>query len=319
MTELIPIQPHELTQAAGAQLDQNPAAVYLASLASEGSRRTQRAGLDAVARLVGAVDCLAIPWAAMRYQHTAAIRAQLMNRYKPATANRMLAALRGVLREAWRLGLMTAEDYRRAADVGNIRESSLPAGRGLSAGEIAALLQGCEADPSPAGARDGALIALLYGAGLRREEVVRLDLADYDPENGRLLIHGKGRKERETYLGGGAAAALADWLAVRGGDPGPLFWPIRKGGALTNRRMANQAIYNLLAKRAKLSGVASFSPHDLRRSFISDMLDAGADIATVAKMAGHASVTTTGRYDRRGEKAKQKAAGMLHVPYHGRG
>jgi len=105
---------------------------------------------------------------------------------------------------------------------------------------------------------------------------------------------------------------------VRGGFPGPLFVPIHKGGELINRRLTTQAIFNMLRKRGEDAGVSEFSPHDLRRSFISDLLDAGADISTVAKMAGHASVNTTARYDRRPEDAKRKAANLLHVPYHGR-
>lgn len=80
-------------------------------------------------------------------------------------------------------------------------------------------------------------------------------------------------------------------------------------------RLTTQAVYNILSKRAVLARVKKFSPHDLRRSFVSDLLDAGADIAVVARMAGHASVTTTARYDRRGEQVKQKTATMLHAPY----
>ncbi len=75
----------------------------------------------------------------------------------------------------------------------------------------------------------------------------------------------------------------------------------------------------MLAKRANQARVKKFSPHDLRRSFVSDLLDPGADIAVVAKMAGHASVTTKARYDRRGEQAKVKASTLLHVPYMRRG
>jgi site-specific recombinase XerD len=82
--------------------------------------------------------------------------------------------------------------------------------------------------------------------------------------------------------------------------------------------MTTQAIYNVLVKRALDAGVKEFSPHDLRRTFVSHLLDAGADIATVTKMAGHSSVNTTARYDRRPDEAKQKAASLLHVPYRGR-
>ncbi len=110
--------------------------------------------------------------------------------------------------------------------------------------------------------------------------------------------------------------ALRDWLAMRGNDGSALFVAINKGGKLdTSKGINSQAIYNMLAKRASDAHIKEFSPHDMRRTFVSDLLDAGADIATVAKMAGHSNVQTTARYDRRPEDAKRKAAGLLHVPY----
>ena len=188
--------------ATGHPADRNPALVYLARLAA-GSRPAMSGALDTAARILssGAVSGVDFPWQQLRYQHTAALRAALLNKgAAPATVNKTLSAVRGVMKEAWRLGLMTAEDYARAADVKTVKQDRLPAGRALNPRELAALFQECAKDPLPTGRRDAALMAVLYGAGLRRAEAEALNLADFDTETGALTVHGgKGNKDRIAY------------------------------------------------------------------------------------------------------------------------
>lgn len=297
--------------------DRNPALVYIGRMGS-GSRRTMSEALNTIAGMLtaGRANGAALDWPAVHYHHVAAIRQALAERYSPATANKMLCALRGVLREAWRLGYLNADEYQRAADVPGIKAETLPRGRALAGGELRTLFEGCATGNSAAGARDAALLAILYGAGLRRAEAVNLTMQDYAPETGALTVRsGKGRKDRVCYATNGSREALNAWLAMRGTESGALLCPVNKGGRVTVRKMTDQAVLYIMRRRGARAGVAAFSPHDLRRSFISDLLDAGADISTVQRLAGHAHVTTTTRYDRRGETTKRKAAELLHIPY----
>jgi len=318
MSALLISEQKTLTLVDRLPLAQSPAAVYLAQL-KQSSRRPQKQALDLIASLLtsGSADCLTLNWAAVRYQHTAAVRGRLLDGYAPATANRILSALCGVLEQAWLLGQMSAEDYHRAARLSPIIGETLPAGRELLAEEVAALLRNCIEDPRVIGIRDAAIISIMLGAGLRREGVTTLNLGDYDYENKKLIIRGKRSKQRTAYLVEGAIAALGDWLEIRGADPGPLFLAVNKSSSLIyRRRMTPQAIYHILATRAKQASVKFFTPHDLRRTFVSNLLDAGVDIATVAKMAGHSNIQTTARYDRRPEEAKKRAAQLLNIPYY---
>jgi integrase len=277
-----------------------------------------RQALEVVAGILSAGRAVeTLPWASLRYQHTQAVRAQLAASYAPATANKILSALRGVLHEAFRLGQMSAEDYTRASDLQGVKGQSAPRGRALKTGELVALFGACDASTAQ-GARDAALLAVLYGAGLRRAEVVGLDVADFDVDSGELRVRsGKGRKARTAYVTNGARDALEAWLDLRGSEAGPLFLAVGKSDDVRPGRITTGAVYQIVARLQTAAKVKPFSPHDCRRSFITALLAAGNSIAVVQKLAGHASVNTTARYDRSDEDAKRKAAETLHVPFIG--
>jgi integrase len=248
----------------------------------------------------------------VRVDRVAALRADLAGRLAPNTANKILAAVRGVLKASWRLGLMSADDLYRCADVRPVKGGPAQRGRALTKAELRALFAAC--GDGPGGRRDAAALACLYGC--RRSEPVALDLADYDADTGHLRIRqAKGNKHRTVYLTNGAKRAMDDWLEVRGDEPGPLLVPVDSVGRVNVRRLHDQSMYEICKRLALRAGVERFSPHDLRRTFAGDMLDAGADVALVQRLMGHSSVATTVGYDRRPEEATRRAAGLVGVPY----
>jgi site-specific recombinase XerD len=301
-----------------------PLASYLASISNVKSRATMLNALSVISGILTEgemwvdghkADPRFVSWHSLSAAHTGLIRSRLAETYNHTTVNKMLSALRGVIKEAWRLGYMTAEAYQRATDFKNVKGETLPVGREIAEGEILALVRACKADKSPAGARDIAIIGVLR-IGLRRSELVSLHTADFDAETGKLkVLQGKGRKQRTVYLTNGSLDALKAWLAVRSTEAGALFTPINKGGKIDIRPMTDQSVYNMLKKRGKQAKLKNFSPHDFRRTFVGDLLDRGADIVTVQKLAGHASVNTTARYDRRPEAVKQKASELIYFPF----
>ena len=201
-------------------------------------------------------------------------------------------------------------------DVEAVRGETIAAGHALTEGVLRALFDACAEEEGPLGPRDAPLLAILFGCGLRRAEATALDVADFDRETGALSVRrGKGNKARVVYAAGAAHQAIADWLGIRGMGPGPLLHPVAKGGRIQRRRMTPQAVLWRVQQLADRAGVARFSPHDARRAFISTLIDSGADLVTVQHRAGHANVQTTARYDRGGEGAKKKAAGLVHIPY----
>jgi integrase/recombinase XerD len=170
--------------------------------------------------------------------------------------------------------------------------------KAISVSDVESLLSAASLGDGPAALRDRALLEVLYGAGARISEAVGLDLDDMDLDQGSVRLFGKGGKERVVPLGSYARAAVTAYLvrvrpslALLGkGTPG-LFLNLR-GGRLS--RQGAWAVIRVAAERAALA--ATISPHTLRHSFATHMLDGGADVRVVQELLGHASVTTTQIY-----------------------
>lgn len=265
----------------------------------------------------------------------------------PNTINRTLAALRWWARRVSDLALEDlslerelradiSDQALRVAEIKDVSGKRLRKGREITDGELSALMAACAQDESAAGARDAALIALAWSTGARRSELAGLLLADVKwtgDDEADVTIRGKGDKDRIEYIYNGTAAALSDWLAVRGRWPGPLFVSINKSGKIQRSErttgvkgareavkkpagLSDEALAQLLEKRAAQAGITSLITwHDFRRTFAGNLLDNGHDLVTVQKLMGHASPITTSNYDRRGEETKRRAVRSLHVPY----
>jgi integrase/recombinase XerD len=152
---------------------------------------------------------------------------------------------------------------------------------------------------TPRGLRDAAMIETMYSTGLRVSELVRLDLAEVDLQHGFLRAVGKGRKERLVPLGQAATQILAEWLErgrgafvrARGRPPTAMFL------SRLGRPMTRQAFWQILVQHARTAGIRGpLSPHKLRHSFATHLLERGADLRAVQAMLGHADIATTQVY-----------------------
>lgn len=148
------------------------------------------------------------------------------------------------------------------------------------------------------GARDLALLETLYGGGLRVSELVGMNTEDVDLSSGIARIRGKGKKERLSPLGGSAAAAIREYLSMRSSidlsrkDPRAMFI-----NAVDGRRLTARSVRRMLRKRLLEAGLdGSLSPHDLRHSFATHLLQNGADLRSVQELLGHEHLSTTQIY-----------------------
>lgn len=213
---------------------------------------------------------------------------------KASSAARALVAVRGLhrfaVREGW-VPVNVAHDVRPPA-----LPRSLP--KAISVDEVKALIDAAGFDQTPLALRDAALLEVLYGTGARISEAVGLDLDDLDLDAGSVRLFGKGSKERVVPVGSFARAAVSAYLvrarpvlAAAGRGTPALFLNARGG------RLSRQGAWIVLRSAAEKANVrADVSPHTLRHSFATHLLDGGADVRVVQELLGHASVTTTQIY-----------------------
>ena len=207
-----------------------------------------------------------------------------------SSLGRKLATVRSLFKYLGREGIVTHSPA--ATVVTPKKEQRLP--RVLSADDATRLMENPDTT-RPRSARDQAILEVLYSAGVRVAELVGLNVEDVDLEAGAATVMGKGRKERVVLLGEKAVSALRAYLASpppwAGREPAPLFRNSR-GGRLTTR-----SVERIVAEQCRaLPNFPTMTPHTLRHSFATHLLDGGADLRAIQEMLGHASLATTQRY-----------------------
>jgi site-specific recombinase XerD len=312
-----------LAEVVASDSTQNPAAVYLARLGSAKSRRAMRGALLRVLRAVGVVPAgvrgkaatravVDHVWSTWGYAEVTAARAALVAAGgAPASTNQALAALRGVLKEAFLLGQIAGEEWARLEQVKGVKSTRLAAGRCLPPEEVSLMLDAARAGGTHA-ARDVALLAMLRLGGCRLAEVAQLQLERVDLVRGEARVIGKGDKERIIYFAD-ALEEVRAWVALRGSDPGPIFYSFSPAHEGRLRPLSESGVYYVVKALAEKAGV-KMTTHDFRRTFITELLDSGADVVAVSKLAGHAQVTTTAAYDRRPEERLRSVAAGVKLP-----
>jgi len=296
-----------------AATDPSPVDTYLARL-SPVTRPTKRWEISVIAKELGGTPTSAA-WHTLTYQRTVLAFSRIDALPLSLTTKRHLrGTLRAVLRECWRAGLMSADAMMRASDLPQVQGKPPPAGRALTDDQVRQLL--ARFPRTPSGYRDRAILVLALSTGLRREEMLSLAVADYDPATGRLLVRaGKGHKPRyATVAALGSRQAIDAWLAIRGPQPGPMMCPVdRWDHPRPAKRMSGVRLAQIVRGWGQAIGL-TLTTHDLRRTAVTWLLDAGIDPDSVRQFAGHANIQTTIGYRRTQRDLAAEAAAHITLP-----
>jgi integrase/recombinase XerD len=281
------------------------------------SRATVISDLGKVARLLGYVTAEECPWQTLQYGDLVAVLSRLADQgLAAATRKKTRIVLRGILKECWRLDLMTSDAYLHAADLPIPRGTSAPAGRAIPPSELAALFRLLRETPGPTARRNAAMVALAYATGGRVTELVSAEVRDYDGAS-LTIRRGKGGKWRcQPIPSAGLLKLVDEWLAVRGPKPGALLCACNHGGHVyPERRITARQARNTLLELAAAAGIGHLAPHDLRRTFATQLLRGHVDLDIIKNAMGHSSPATTALYLRGADDAVRNAVdGTIDLP-----
>lgn len=284
----------------------NPVKVYLNSLATSG-RKSAISQLNETKKALewnGTVD--SSPFHLLTYAQLESLKQHFSEQGKSArTINHALQILKSVADTAFKLDVIDHKAMMRIKSVPSIKGKVIEKGKALTHAQANLLLSSLSKLTSKVGVRNYAAISIMLATGLRRSELCSLHLNNYCPESHSIVIEkGKGSKGRQQFLPDWAESVLNRWLRLRGNKKGPLFTKQGKG----IQPLTSDALYLIVTKKTKTILGQVFTPHDLRRTFITRLLNLNVDLLTVSKMAGHANVTTTQLYDKRGIETQRQAA-----------
>ncbi|WP_437411004.1 tyrosine-type recombinase/integrase [Serratia marcescens] len=284
---------------------------YIGGLAPSGRRGITSLLNRSASILKRGADASSYPWEQLSFAAVANVRAALLdNGYAVSLVNMALSALRGIAQTAFDLNCLEADTLARIRAVKRVNGDNQRKGRALSREEVRALIRAAKRHPQHIRCcRDVAIVMTLCGAGLRAGELVCLERRDYD--NGILTVRqGKGRKYREIHVAVAVDKAIRTWIKASGvkeaGDA--LFNRIQRNGRVASQPLTTNGLTGILAQLQHDAGIARFTPHDMRRTFITRLLEQGVDINTVRQLAGHSDISTTTRYDYRDEGMKVSAS-----------
>lgn len=306
----------------------SPAQAYLSTLSPTG-RDSMKSRLNQVVRFISkekidSNDYLRFDFSGLKRFHCEQIMHNLkdlkdeagMPIYSPSHLKTTWMGIRKVSEQAWSLGQLESEEYLKIKGLKFDFGETPDPGRAVPILESSKIIEECLNDKNKIiGFRDAALISLLVGGGLRRQEAASLKINNFDFENSEIRFLGKRNKVHEKIIPSSTNKLIKQWIdEFRGDAPGAIFCRILSNGEIrTDWELTGAGIYKIVVNRVRNAGFKYASPHDFRKGLATHLLDSGVDIVEVRDVLGHKSIATTQTYIRKNKERIRSAVAKVFI------